>query len=151
MQKINTEEIISTLLMKGFKSVDSILYTYTLGKISSDNAKLKLFEIEDKPLSLTFKERVDFNGISFELKKDKIKPRLHTNEVLSEYFDTIDFWEELKDHREEAIKAEGVWDKGAFDYFYKDYDRKHYIYQTNACALSSILGKPNPEYYNSYE
>ena len=30
MQKINTEEIISTLLMKGFKSVDSILYTYTL-------------------------------------------------------------------------------------------------------------------------
>ena len=68
-----------------------------------------------------------------------------------EYFDKIDFWEELKDHREEAIKAEGVWDKEAFDYFYKDYDRKHYIYQTNACALSSILGKPNPEYYNSYE
>ena len=102
MQKINTEEIISTLLMKGFKSVDSILYTYTLGKISSDNAKLKLFEIEDKPLSLTFKERVDFNGISFELKKDKIKPRLHTNEVLSEYFDTIDF-KEIIDKRDNCL------------------------------------------------
>ena len=33
-----------------------------------------------------------------------------------------------------------------------DYSRDHYIYQTNACALSSILENPNPEYYNnSYE
>lgn len=68
-----------------------------------------------------------------------------------EYFDKIDFWEELKDYRKEAIKAEGVWDKEAFDYFYRDYNREHYIYQTNACALSSILGNPNHEYYNSYE
>ena len=102
MQKINTEEIISTLLMKGFKSVDSILYTYTLGKVSSFIATVRVFVIEDKPLSLTYNDIVGINGISFELKKDKIKPRLHTNEVLSEYFDTIDF-KEIIDKRDNCL------------------------------------------------
>ncbi len=68
-----------------------------------------------------------------------------------EYFDKIDFWNEIKKHKKEAIDAEGVWINDAFDYFYNNYNRKHYVFQTNACALSNVLKQPNLEYYNSYE
>ena len=71
--------------------------------------------------------------------------------VKEEYFDKIDFWDELKKYKDEVIKAEGVWVEEAFDYFYKNYDRQHFIFQTNACALSSILGNSCLEYYDSYE
>jgi len=71
--------------------------------------------------------------------------------IKREYFDKLDFWSELKDYKDDCIKAEGVWCKEAFDYFYKDYNGKQCIYQTNACALASILGKPKLEYFCTRE
>lgn len=71
--------------------------------------------------------------------------------IKKEYFEQLDFWQELKKNKEECINSDGVWDKAAFDYFYKYYDLNQYIFQTNACALASILNKPKLEYFCTYE
>lgn len=71
--------------------------------------------------------------------------------IKKEYFDQIDFWDEIKNHKNACIQAEGVWVKDAFDYFYQFYHKQQYIFQTNACALASILDRPIPEYYDSFE
>ena len=68
-----------------------------------------------------------------------------------EYFDKIDFWKELRQYKEEGIKAEGVWPEEAYNYFYKDYDLNQNIYQTNSCALANIINISALEYYETEE
>ena len=41
MEKINSEILISTLFLIGFDRVDSLLFKYTLGKLSIDNIEKK--------------------------------------------------------------------------------------------------------------
>lgn len=53
MEKINTEILISSLISIGFDKVDSILYTYTLAKLTTDNYRLKTFCFEEKEFSQT--------------------------------------------------------------------------------------------------
>ena len=47
MEKINTESLISSLFILGFDQVDSVLFTYTLGKLSLDD-KEKQFYFEEQ-------------------------------------------------------------------------------------------------------
>ena len=51
MEKIDSEIIISSLFLMGFNQVDSLLYTYTLGKITTDNIFEETFEFKDKETS----------------------------------------------------------------------------------------------------
>ena len=46
MININSEMLVSSLFVLGFDSVDSMLFTYTLGKLSLDNQKLKLLTLK---------------------------------------------------------------------------------------------------------
>ena len=45
MININSEMLVSSLFVLGFDSIDGMLFTYTLGKLSLDNQKLKLFNV----------------------------------------------------------------------------------------------------------
>lgn len=67
------------------------------------------------------------------------------------FYELIEFWPEIKDYKEEALKAEGVWPKDAFDYIYNDFNLDHYLFQTNFCALKYVLNEPCSSYFNSYE
>ena len=110
MSKINSEIIISSLFRIGFDQVDSLLYTYTLGKIFQDNAELNLFEYENKELSETFNKYIDNDGNVYKFKDGydlntivSLKPIqnielplykvLNINSLLIEYLKEIDFKE----------------------------------------------------------
>lgn len=108
MEKINTEILVSTLLVAGFQQVDSVLFTYTLGKLSIDNKELNLFEFDDKEITDTFNKYISFDGIVYKLKppytlEDKVSPVekyiiplkkvLHINKKLLDYLNKLDFEE----------------------------------------------------------
>lgn len=77
MEKINTESIISSLFVLGFDKVDSILYTYILGKLIIDNQTLELFKFEDKPLSNLFIKYVEIDNTGFKIKEEyKLKTNI---------------------------------------------------------------------------
>lgn len=56
MEKINTEILVSSLFKLGFDKVDSILFTYTLAKITKDG----VFFFEEQDTSIAFKKYVNF-------------------------------------------------------------------------------------------
>lgn len=61
-------------------------------------------------------------------------------------------WDYLKEIDSTTLKnAVSIWPEEAWDYFYKNYDSSQYFFQTNTCALSSILNKPSTQYYGTYE
>ena len=108
MEKINSEILISTLFLIGFDRVDSLLFKYTLGKLSVDNIEKKEFIFKDEELSGTFNKYVDFNGSFYSLKSNysldtnvplasgssKILPLrkvININDKLLKYFSSIDF------------------------------------------------------------
>lgn len=108
MININSEMLVSSLFVLGFDSVDSMLFTYTLGKLSLDNHKLNLFEFKDDLTTNTFNKYVDYNGITFKLKEGysldtnvspieghnfPLRYALQTNKKLLEYLQNIDFKE----------------------------------------------------------
>lgn len=68
-----------------------------------------------------------------------------------DYINNIDFWNEIKEYQKEALEAEGVWTKEAFDFFYTNYNLDNKIFQTNTCALSSKLSLPVTQYYDTNE
>lgn len=68
MEKISTEAIVSSLFVLGFDKVDSLLYTYLLGKLTIDNHRLSLFEFEEKPFSELFIKYVDYDNSVFKIK-----------------------------------------------------------------------------------
>lgn len=108
MEKINTEILVSSLFSIGFDKVDSVLFTYILGKLSFDNQKLKLFEFEDSATHQIFNKYVDYDGFVFKLKDGitldtmasyndesfyPLKKLLNTNRKLIEYLSQLDYSE----------------------------------------------------------
>ena len=66
--------------------------------------------------------------------------------------DKQNFWEELKSEDIEVLKkAISIWPESAWNYFYNNYDSQQFFYQTNTCALNTILQKPSTQYYGTYE
>jgi len=108
MEQINTEILVSSLIVAGFDKVDFLFYTYILGKISLDNQELNLFEFQDKEYSEIFKKYIDFDGTIFQLKNGysldmnvfeirnenyPLKRFLNTNKKLIEYINNLDIKE----------------------------------------------------------
>lgn len=108
MEKINSEILISTLFLIGFDRVDTLLFSYTLGKLSVDNIEGKYFIFEEKEFSRTFNQYFNFNGCFYSLKDNyslntnvplvpsscktlPLKRIINTNKKLLEYLTTIDF------------------------------------------------------------
>lgn len=69
MKIINTESLVGSLFIIGFDKIDPILYTYTLGRLTIDNQKTKIFQFEEKELSNIFNKYVDSSGLFFKLKE----------------------------------------------------------------------------------
>ena len=66
--------------------------------------------------------------------------------------DSDEVWKYLEKYDLEKLKnAVSLWPKDAWEYFYNDYNDKQYIYQTNTCALNTILKRPSLEYYGTFE
>ena len=86
MEIINSENLIGALLVLGYESVDSILYTLTLGKITKDNRNFKFI---DKELNKTFMNFIDYDGGSFKL-KEGLTMQSDTG-LLNEYFSIEEF------------------------------------------------------------
>ncbi len=107
MEKINSEILISSLFYIGFDKVDSILFTYTLAKLSIDNRLMKTFEYDDEEFCHVFNEYIRcVDGIyqpiedidldtlvPFGEKLVPLRKRLHTNKKLVEYLSLLDFRE----------------------------------------------------------
>ncbi|MBR3660628.1 MAG: hypothetical protein IKN63_01845 [Bacilli bacterium] len=111
MGKINSEIIISSLLAIGFDQVDSLLFTYTLEKMTTANTQLKLFEFKDEKTSQIFNKYIEYDGSKFKFREGydlntivlyrNIELPLYKvlningilNNVLIEYLKTLDFKE----------------------------------------------------------
>ncbi len=107
MELICTEDIISSLIIIGFESVDSLLFAYTLGDLSINPDARGKFRYVDAELSKEFSECVCYDGLKFQLKDglqlDTKVPvngldvsipvirRLHANKKLVEYLNNLDF------------------------------------------------------------
>lgn len=52
---------------------------------------------------------------------------------------------------DELHKAVSIWPEEAWSYFYKEYDSEQFFFQTNTCALNSILKRPSTQYYGTFE
>ena len=107
MEKISTEILVSTLFNLGFDSVDPILFTYTLGKLSLVD-KERQFVFEEREPGIGFKEYVDCSGITMKIKdgytldtnvspNDKmvipVRKTLFGSRTLQEYLSNFDFSE----------------------------------------------------------
>jgi len=69
MEKISTEDLISSLLVYGFDKVDNFLYTSVLSKLATDECNYDEIEITGEPISKNFKKYVDYDGKAFKLKE----------------------------------------------------------------------------------
>lgn len=58
-------------------------------------------------------------------------------------------WEGLKEHREEALSADNVWDSNAYDYVWGKLRNKsdYPIFQTTSCALALALNKADRKFF----
>ena len=59
-------------------------------------------------------------------------------------------WEELKNNRDIALKADNVWNEYAYNYVWnelKNRDDSYPIFQTTSCALGYALGKPDRKFF----
>jgi hypothetical protein len=124
MELICTEEIISSLLIIGFESVDSLLYTYTLGELTINREAKHNFKYVDAGLSDEFSRYISYDGMKFQLKDglelgtevkveglDRPLPlirRLRANKELVKYLNDLDFSEiiskKLGDIEDENLK-----------------------------------------------
>ena len=69
--------------------------------------------------------------------------------LISNFIDKIDFWPEILEVKDEALKAEGVYPEEAWEYL-ENYNGTHKFYRTNICALNYKLNRPS-FYSNSEE
>jgi len=61
------------------------------------------------------------------------------------------FWPELNNINLEDLKsAISIWPEDAWNYLYNEYDGQQFFYQTNTCALNTILNRPS-HYYGTCE
>lgn len=66
--------------------------------------------------------------------------------------DNQDFCSNLKEEDIDKLKnATSIFPEEAWNYLYKEYDSEQYFYQTNTCALNTILGQPSSQYYGTKE
>lgn len=110
MEKINTEIIINSLFAIGFDKVDSLLFTYVLGKLSNDSIALERVELEEREFSENFNKYVEYSDTFYQLKygysMDSIVSLmpiqnielslikvLNTNKFLIQYLKELDFRE----------------------------------------------------------
>lgn len=59
-------------------------------------------------------------------------------------------WPELKQHREDVMIADNVWEKNAYEYIWnelKNNDDEYPIFQTTSCALGYALSKPDRKFF----
>lgn len=90
MKKFNTEDLISSLLALGFEQVDSLLYTYTLGKISLEQRTKQEFDFEEQELTQHFKEIVCLENGAYRLRdgltlSSNISPLTEKNYSIQKY------------------------------------------------------------------
>ena len=116
MEKINTENIIASLILMDFEFVDVLLYTSTLATISKDEEFRRNFEFQDKEISEDFFDIVGFNGVIFKIKEDCNIPillefKLHPNKKLLEYLKSIDF-KDVLDNKMKLIRNCNIEDFG---------------------------------------
>lgn len=58
----------------------------------------------------------------------------------------------LKEEDKQKLKnATSIFPEEAWNYLYKEYDSEQFFYQTNTCALNTILNRPSMQYYNTKE
>ncbi len=105
MEKINTEMFVNSLFVVGFDKVDPVLFTFVLGKLTSDD-KENVFFFESDRTEPTFNKYVDYDRVVFKLKdgysidqviefdggaKYPLKKVLNTNRKLVEYLENLDY------------------------------------------------------------
>ena len=58
-------------------------------------------------------------------------------------------WEKLEENREEALKADNVWNEFAYDYIWNELKKRddYPIFQTTSCALGYALGKADRKFF----
>ena len=71
--------------------------------------------------------------------------------LIETFIDKIDCWDEIKKDKEQSLKANCVWPETAWNFFNNNYSHKQQVFQTNTCALNTILKKPSYQYFNSEE
>lgn len=71
--------------------------------------------------------------------------------LIKTFIDKIDCWDEIKENKEDCLKANCVWPESAWDYFNQDYSHKQQIFQTNTCGLNTKLKRPSTQYYGTEE
>lgn len=143
MEKINTEILVSSLFVTGFDQVDSILFTYTLGKLAIENRELKLFEYKENMFSNTFNKYVTFDGNVYKLKEGyaldtnisennsyqiPLQRSLNTNQVLIDYLNNFDFKE---------IVARKVSEMG--------YEQKEHLFSTKEKEIINEINNQKPK------
>lgn len=71
--------------------------------------------------------------------------------LIETFIDRINCWNEIKNHREQALKANCVWPEQAWNYFNNNYSHVQQVFQTNTCGLNAKLKRPSFQYYNTME
>ena len=115
MEEINSETIIKSLLLSGFKKIDSLLFTYTLGAIAPLLPRLGLI-FKDNEFSTSFKGIIAYENTIIKLKDDynldtilyriedyaiKIRDTFKPNIKLLELIKNIDFSSIIKKKAED--------------------------------------------------
>jgi len=75
MEKISTEDIVSSTLALGYDQVDSIFITEVVAQGSLDQK----FEFEEKEYSSDFLNLIDYDGFVYKLKRNKVLTTIITN------------------------------------------------------------------------
>ncbi len=71
--------------------------------------------------------------------------------LIETFIDKIGCWEEIKENKEQALKANSVWPESAWNYFNNSYSHKQQTFQTNTCGLNAKLKRPSSQYYGTFE
>ena len=144
--------LVSSLFVLGFDSVDSMLFTYTLGKLSLDNHKLNLFEFKDDLTTNTFNKYVDYNGITFKLKEGysldtnvspiegrnfPLRYALQTNKKLLEYLESVDFREIMS----KKVSTMGYERLDKFDYLFSNKEKQIILEMSETQSITSAKVK----------
>lgn len=107
MEKICSENIISSLFIVGFDKVDSLLFTLLLGYLSQNKDFKEMFEYDDREFSKEFKKYIVNDASSYRLKDGytldttikledvnvyvPLEKALRQNKKLTLYLENMDF------------------------------------------------------------
>lgn len=71
--------------------------------------------------------------------------------LIETFIDKISCWDEIKENKEMALKANCVWPESAWEYFDNSYSHNQQSFQTNTCGLNAKLKRPSLQYYGTFE